>query len=112
MQSLYRSHFSLSMSFFIATNSAPKTEVSIVACHLEIQLIRAILRNIKMPVREHLVSLLPTWSLSHIILIIISLPRGGGILSGMASRVLSIEFRPVMFWESEFINYGIGRVKD
>ena len=74
MQSLYRSPLSLSMLCFIATNSAPKTEVSIVACRLEIQLIRAILIKIKMPVQERQVSLLPAWSVLHIILITLSLP--------------------------------------
>ena len=58
MRSLHRSPLSLSIPCLIATNSAPKTEVSIVACPLDIQSIRAILIKIKMPVQERQVSLL------------------------------------------------------
>jgi hypothetical protein len=50
MQSLYQSPHSFSIPFFIATNLAPKTEVSMVASFLETQSIKAILHKIRKPV--------------------------------------------------------------
>jgi hypothetical protein len=48
---------SFSIPCFMATNSAPKTEVSMVACFLETQSIKAILQKIRKPMRECLVLL-------------------------------------------------------
>ncbi len=50
MGSLYRSPLTFSLPCFIAMNSALKPEVSIVACFLEIQSIKAMLQKIKKPV--------------------------------------------------------------
>ena len=58
--SLYRIPGNVSTPCFIATNSALKTEVSIVGCCLDIHVITAELRNVKNPVRERLVGLSPT----------------------------------------------------
>jgi hypothetical protein len=80
MQNLYQSPHS-----FIATNSAPKTEVSMVACFLETKSIRAILQKMRKPVQEHLVLLSPTWSLSHIMRMSTSLPEGSGMSTGIVS---------------------------
>ena len=44
-------------------NSAPKTELSMIACFLLNQSIRAVFMNIKYPVRDCRVILSPVWSL-------------------------------------------------
>jgi hypothetical protein len=85
IRSLYRSPLNFSMPCFIATISAPKTEVSIVACFLEIQSIKAMLQNIKKPVQERLVRFSPVWSLSQNMRMSRSLPKGSGMSCGMAS---------------------------
>jgi hypothetical protein len=77
-----------SIPCFIAMNSAPKTEVSMVACFLETQSIKAILQKIRKPVRERLVLLSPAWSLSHIMRTSRSLPKGSGMSTGIASSTL------------------------
>ena len=49
MRSLYRSPRSVSMPIFIATNSALKMDVSIVACFLDNDMISAMFIEIKNP---------------------------------------------------------------
>jgi len=85
IRTLYLSPFSVSIPCFIATNSAQKTEVSVVACFFEIQIIGDKLQKIKKLVREHRVILSPARSLSTIMQRSISLPSGGGMSGGIAS---------------------------
>ena len=103
MRSLYRSPLNFSMSCFIATNSAPKTEVSSVACFLEIQPIIAMLQKIRKPVRECLVHFSPVWALSPNRQMSRSLPKGSGMSCGIVSIVGE---------EGRDVNFGVGRVKD
>ena len=85
MHSLYLMPLSASTPVFIAMNSAPKTEVSMVACFLLNKSIRAVFKNMKYPVRDHLVILSPVWSLSTHIRRSTYFPLGSGALGGMAS---------------------------
>ena len=88
IQILYLSPLSVSIPCFMATNSAPKTEVSIVACCFDSQMTGAKLQKMINPVQEHQVLFSPTWSLSTIIQRSTSLPRGGGMSGGVASSTL------------------------
>ena len=83
--SLYLSPLSVLIPCFIATNSAPKTEVSRVGCFLESQIISNKLQYIRKPVRERQVPLHPTRSLSTIKRMSTVLPRGSGWSGGIAS---------------------------
>jgi hypothetical protein len=64
IQILYLSPLSILIPCFMATNSAPKTEVSIVACCFDSQMIGARLQKMINPVREPLVLFSPAWLLS------------------------------------------------
>jgi len=122
IRTLYLSPLSVSTPCFIATNSAPKTEVSMVDCFFEIQIIGAKLQKIKNPVRERRVDLSPAWSLSTIIRRSMSLPSGGGMSVGMASTTwhvsrdglyhITIELRPVILRKGRMVNVRVSRVKD
>ena len=84
MRSLYLMPLSASTPVFIATNSAPKTEPSMVACFLLNQSISAVFKNMKYPVRYRLVILSLAWSLSTHIRRSTDFPLGSGALGGMA----------------------------
>ncbi len=64
MLNLYRSPQSFLMPYFMATNSAPKMDVLIVACFFETHSIMAVLQKIIIPVCDCRVCLTPVWSLS------------------------------------------------
>jgi hypothetical protein len=64
IRSLYLSPLSFSTPCFIATNSAPKTDVLIVDCRFETQSMQAWLMKMKKPVCDGLVCFSPAWSLS------------------------------------------------
>ena len=85
---LYLSPLSVSISCFMAMNSAPKTEVSIVACCFDSQMIGPKLQKMIHPVWERLVLFSPAWLLSTIIPRSMSLPRGGGMSGVIASSTL------------------------
>jgi hypothetical protein len=85
IQILYLSPLSVSIPCFMATNSAQKTEVSIVAYCFDGQMIGAKLQKMINPVWERRVLFIPTLSLSTITQRSMSLPRGGGMLGGIAS---------------------------
>ncbi len=76
---------SASMPSFMATNSVPKTNDSIVGCLCESQLISDMFKKIKNPVHKRHVDLSPAWLLSTIMHRSTSFPRGGGPFVGMAS---------------------------
>ena len=78
IRTLYLGPLIILIPCFMATNSAPKTEVSIVACFFDTHIKVAELQKIKKPVKECLVSLSPLWLLSTIIRRSTSLPSGGG----------------------------------
>ncbi len=59
MQSLYQMPRSASVPNFMAMNSAPKTDDSIVGCFCESQLISNMFKKIKNPVCERHVDLFP-----------------------------------------------------
>ena len=80
MRSLYLMPLSASTLVFVATNSDPNTEPSMVACFLISQLISAVFKNMKYPVRDRLVILSPAWSLSTYILRSTDFPLGSGAL--------------------------------
>jgi hypothetical protein len=56
IHNLYRSPLTASMPFFKATNSAPKTEVSMVGCHFEYQINGTEFKKTKKPVHERLIN--------------------------------------------------------
>ena len=85
MRSLYRNPRSFSIPIFITTNSAPNTEVTIVAYLLDNKAIGALFRKIMYAVMDILVILSPAWSESTIILRSNSLPLVSGALVGIAS---------------------------
>ncbi len=62
---LYLSPLSVSILCFMATNSAPKTEVPIVACCFDSQMIGAKLQKMINPVREHQVLFSPATTREH-----------------------------------------------
>ena len=85
MRNLYRSPLKDSIPIFIATNSAPKTEVSIVACCFENHCTSAVFIKTKKPEREWRVRFSPVWSLSTYSHRSTSFPRGSGALLGIDS---------------------------
>ena len=85
MRSFYLMRLSASTPVFIAMNSAPKTELSMVACFLLNQSIMAVFKNMNYPVRDRLVILSPAWSLSTHIRRSTDFPLGSRAFGGMAS---------------------------
>ena len=114
IRTVYLSPLSVSIPCFMATNSAPKTEVSMVTCFFDIQIIGDKFQKIKKPVRERLVVFSPAWSLSTI------MRRSTSLL--LAKRRwhvwrdclfhITIELRPVINWEGSQVNVRVSRVKD
>ncbi len=76
---------SASMPNFMATNSALKTDDSIVGCFCESQLISDMFKKIRNPVCKRHVDLSPAWLLSTIMRRSTSFLRGGGAFVGIAS---------------------------
>ena len=72
------------MPFFIATNSAPKADDSTVVFRLENQIIGALFKKIKYPVRDCLVAFSPALSESTYRHKSTSFPNGGGVSGGSA----------------------------
>lgn len=88
MRSLYRNDSFCSMAILSATNSLPKTELSIVFCRLENQEIGApLIKNI-IPVVERLVTRHVACEASTNMLICTDLPRGVGALGGSVSPLM------------------------
>ncbi len=85
MQSLYLMPHSASTPNFMATNSAPKTDDSIIGCFCESQSINNMFKKIRNPVPERCVDLSPAWLLSTIMHRFTSFLRGGGAFVGIAS---------------------------
>jgi hypothetical protein len=69
---------------FMATNSAPKTDDSIVGCFYESQVISNMFKKIRNPVRNCCVILSSAWLLSTIMHRSTSFPRGGRAFVGIA----------------------------
>jgi len=74
-----------STAVFIAINSEPKDDVSILPCFLLYQMIGALLTKIITPVLDLLVTVSPAWSESTNTLRWTGSPRGSGISGGTMS---------------------------
>ena len=85
MRNLHRSPRRFSIPFFIATNSAPKNDVSTVGWRFENQTTGAIFNKIKSPVRKRRVSSSPAWSESTYKRKSTSFPLALGAFGGIAS---------------------------
>ena len=113
MRSLYLMPLSASTPFFIATESAPKTEPSMVACFLLNQSISAVFKNIKYPVHDRLFILSPAWSLSTHIRRSTDFPLGSGALGGNVFGHITIECFPFRFIvEGVKVNVWVGWVAE
>ncbi len=90
-----------SMPNFMATNSAPKTDDSIVGCFCESQLMSNMFRKIRSPVRNCRVVLSPAWLLLTIMRRSTSFLRGGGdFFWNSLLDVLPVELLPIMMLKS------------
>ena len=86
---LYQMAFNVCTPMFIVTNSILNTDVSMVDCFFEYQLVKDMLINIMNPVIEPPVCLLLTWLLPKIISRFTSLPLGNRTLGGIGSTAPS-----------------------
>ena len=77
---------------FMATNSAPNSDVSMVNYILEYKLINAIFKSIMYPILSHLVHSLPAWLLSINIHRSTSFPFGSREVGGIGSTAPSYKF--------------------
>jgi hypothetical protein len=93
----------------MATNSAPKTEVSIVACCFDSQMIGAKLQKMIKAVREHLVLFSPAWSLSIIINVF---AKGRRHVKRNCFFHIALQLRPFKGWEGSLVNVRVNWVKD
>ena len=79
----------VSTPMFMVTNSVPNTDVSMVDCFLENQLMSDIFMLIMNPVLDLLVHLFQAWLMFTNIHRFMSFPLGGGALGGIASTAPS-----------------------